>query len=148
VANAWTSPGPSRWNHADVLTVPTIPHPGSTVLQGPQSERGPTVGGCDDLHRPRRPPPPPDGSRAPGRGSIWRDPHVQQQLLLAHLDDSLDAATRVPATVEATVEWLVDGLPPGDAVLDLGCGPGLYAQRLADRGFEVTGVDLNAASIV
>jgi SAM-dependent methyltransferase len=85
---------------------------------------------------------------APGTGaSIWRDPHIQQQLLLAHLDESLDAATRVPATVEATVDWLVDGLPAGAAVLDLGCGPGLYAQRLADRGFEVTGVDFNAASI-
>lgn len=89
-----------------------------------------------------------ESGAAPGTGaSIWRDPHVQQQLLLAHLDESLDAATRVPATVEATVDWLVDGLPPGAAVLDLGCGPGLYAQRLADRGFEVTGVDFNAASI-
>lgn len=80
-------------------------------------------------------------------GSIWREPHLQHQMLLAHLDESLDAATRVPATVEATVDWLVDGLPPGAAVLDLGCGPGLYAQRLAERGFEVTGVDLNPASI-
>jgi SAM-dependent methyltransferase len=80
-------------------------------------------------------------------GSIWRDQHVQQQLLLAHLDESHDLATRRPATVEATIDWLVDGLPQGAAVLDLGCGPGLYAQRLADRGFDVTGVDVNAASL-
>ncbi len=31
VANAWTSPGPIRSNHADVLTTPTIPHPPSIV---------------------------------------------------------------------------------------------------------------------
>lgn len=87
------------------------------------------------------------GASPSAGGSIWRDPHVQQQLLVAHLDESLDAATRLPAKVEATVDWVVGGLPPGAAVLDLGCGPGLYAQRLADRGFEVTGVDLNVASI-
>ncbi|MCU0264112.1 MAG: methyltransferase domain-containing protein [Candidatus Nanopelagicales bacterium] len=80
-------------------------------------------------------------------GSIWRDQHVQQQLLRAHLDESNDLATRLPATVEATIDWLVAGLPAGAAVLDLGCGPGLYAQRLADRGFDVTGVDVNAASL-
>jgi SAM-dependent methyltransferase len=80
-------------------------------------------------------------------GSIWRDPHVQRQLLRAHLDESNDLATRRPAAVEATIDWFVEGLPEGAAVLDLGCGPGLYAQRLADRGFDVTGVDVNLASL-
>lgn len=86
------------------------------------------------------------GPGAPG-GSIWRDPYVQRQLLAAHLDESTGAATRSPEAVERTLELLVDGLAPGSAVLDLGCGPGLYAQRLADRRFDVTGVDLNAASV-
>lgn len=33
------------------------------------------------------------------------------------------------------------GLKPGDAVMDLGCGPGLLAVPLARHGFEVTAVD-------
>jgi len=33
------------------------------------------------------------------------------------------------------------GLQPGEAVLDLCCGPGRYAIELARRGFRVTGVD-------
>ena len=79
--------------------------------------------------------------------SIWRDPYVQRQLLAAHLDPSHDAATRVPGTVAGTLAWLVSGLEPGAAILDLGCGPGLYVQPLADRGFAVTGVDFNAAAL-
>jgi SAM-dependent methyltransferase len=80
-------------------------------------------------------------------GSIWRDPHVQEQLLAAHLDEATTAATRSPEAVRRTLELATRGVPPGGSVLDLGCGPGLYAQRLADRGFDVTGVDLNAASV-
>ncbi|KGM14878.1 hypothetical protein N867_14505, partial [Actinotalea fermentans ATCC 43279 = JCM 9966 = DSM 3133] len=36
---------------------------------------------------------------------------------------------------------------PGVRVLDLGCGPGLVAQRLARLGCRVTGVDLSASSL-
>ena len=79
--------------------------------------------------------------------SIWRDPHVQRQLLAAHLDDSTPAATRSPEAVKHTIDLVTEGLTPGASVLDLGCGPGRYAQRLADDGFDVTGVDVNRASI-
>lgn len=33
--------------------------------------------------------------------------------------------------------------PPGTRVLDLCCGPGLFVVPLAERGYEVTGVDLS-----
>ena len=33
-----------------------------------------------------------------------------------------------------TIELLTAGLAPGASVLDLGCGPGRYAQQLADSG--------------
>jgi SAM-dependent methyltransferase len=35
----------------------------------------------------------------------------------------------------------------GDRVLDLGCGPGLYASRLCERGMTVTGIDISPRSI-
>lgn len=87
------------------------------------------------------------GSGEPHAGSIWRDPHIQRQLLAVHLDDSTAAATRTPQAVRRTIELLTAGLAPGASVLDLGCGPGRYAQQLADDGFDVTGVDFNSASI-
>src|SRR5262249_41914464 len=50
----------------------------------------------------------------------------------------------------ARVDRLVARLRPaaGAAVLDLGCGAGRHSRRLAARGFDVTGLDLSAASIV
>lgn len=35
------------------------------------------------------------------------------------------------------------GLPPGSAILDMGCGTGRHAIELAREGFRVTGVDLS-----
>lgn len=35
----------------------------------------------------------------------------------------------------------IDALPPGAAVLDLGCGPGLQAARMAAAGLRVSGLD-------
>lgn len=86
---------------------------------------------------------------APGEPQFWDDPHIAQQMLAAHLSPSTDAASRRPEIIDRMVEWLVShlGLRPGDAVLDLGCGPGLYASRLARRGLRVTGVDLSENSL-
>jgi SAM-dependent methyltransferase len=85
----------------------------------------------------------------PGEPLFWDDPHISSQLLKVHLDPEVDQASRRPAIIEATLEWIVGevGLAPGDAVLDLGCGPGLYTSRLAERGMRVTGVDYSRRSI-
>ena len=42
---------------------------------------------------------------------------------------------------EAGVVWSLLALQPGDAVLDLACGHGRIANRLAERGAVVTGID-------
>jgi SAM-dependent methyltransferase len=80
---------------------------------------------------------------------IWTDEYVARQLLAAHLDPHTDAASRRPDTIDRTVAWIVDEihLKPGMSILDLGCGPGLYCQRLAKLGIKVTGVDFSAASV-
>jgi SAM-dependent methyltransferase len=85
----------------------------------------------------------------PGEPQFWTDPHIASQMLSFHLDPTLDAASRRPETIDRITNWIATsvGLQPGDHILDLGCGPGLYAQRLAQAGFQVTGVDFSQNSI-
>ena len=86
---------------------------------------------------------------APHDAPFWDDPWIARGMLAAHLDPASDAASRRPETIERTVDHLARILPvaAGDRLLDLGCGPGLYAERFAARGVRVTGIDLSANSI-
>ncbi|HOU15066.1 MAG TPA: class I SAM-dependent methyltransferase [Anaerolineae bacterium] len=85
----------------------------------------------------------------PGEPLFWDDPHISAQMLKWHLDPDNDVASRRPETIQRTVDWLVAalGLQAGDSVLDMGCGPGLYTSRLAEKGLRVTGVDYSRRSI-
>jgi SAM-dependent methyltransferase len=85
----------------------------------------------------------------PGERLFWDDPHISRGMLAAHLDPESDLASRRPEMIDRSVAWLVEtlNLTPGSALLDLGCGPGLYASRFAARGCRVTGVDLSPRSI-
>ena len=84
----------------------------------------------------------------PSERNIWTDPWIAKGMLDAHLDDTTDAASRAPAQRERAIGW-IEGLSPGrrPRILDLGCGPGLYAEAFAARGCEVTGMDLSPSSI-
>ncbi len=86
---------------------------------------------------------------APGEPLFWDDPYISKQMLAAHLNPANDIASRRPETIDRTLDWLVHSLhiSPGASVLDLGCGPGLYTARLAQRGFVVTGIDYSRNSI-
>jgi SAM-dependent methyltransferase len=70
-------------------------------------------------------------------------------MLQVHLDPNIEAASRRPETIDSSVKWLIErlGLKAGDSILDLGCGPGLYASRFARAGLQVTGVDYSQRSI-
>jgi SAM-dependent methyltransferase len=85
----------------------------------------------------------------PSRLPFWDDEHISSQMLQAHLDPRHDAASRRPETIDRTAAWLAEvmRLRPGDRLLDLGCGPGLYCTRFAQRGVRVTGIDYSRRSI-
>jgi len=85
----------------------------------------------------------------PGEALFWDDPHISEQMLKAHLDPNIEAASHRPETIERSVKWIIEALAlkVGDSVLDLGCGPGLYASGFAQAGLQVTGIDYSHRSI-
>ncbi|WP_238653375.1 class I SAM-dependent methyltransferase [Paenibacillus piscarius] len=68
-------------------------------------------------------------------------------MLQAHLHPDWEAASRRHEDIDRSVEWLSRLIPPGSSILDLGCGPGLYTERLATLGYDVTGLDISRRSI-
>ncbi len=85
----------------------------------------------------------------PGEASFWDDPHISKGMLEAHLNSDHDVASRRPETIDKEIGYLVSSgiFKTGDRALDLGCGPGLYASRLAERGIRVTGIDISRRSL-
>lgn len=80
---------------------------------------------------------------------FWDDEHVSKGLLRAHLDPDVEAASRSGVFMDRSVEWIAEVAPAAEfnRVLDLGCGPGLYAERLTKKGYHVTGIDFSKRSI-
>ena len=79
---------------------------------------------------------------------LWTQPHLANQMLQTHLSQETPLASRPLIAVDRVVSWLDDRFHlKGKAVCDLGCGPGLYTERYAQRGATVCGLDFSANSI-
>lgn len=83
-----------------------------------------------------------------GTAVMWTDPYISSQLLKHHIDPDTDIASRSDAKITLLVDWMLARRPLSQMhILDLGCGPGLYAEKLASHGHTVTGVDFSERSI-
>lgn len=86
---------------------------------------------------------------AEGDNIPWHDPAFSARMLAEHLSQAHDHASRRAATIDRHVAWIhqtvLSGAP--SRILDLGCGPGLYSQRLAQLGHTCCGIDYSPASI-
>ena len=83
-----------------------------------------------------------------GTSVMWTDEYISKQLLDIHLNKEVDLGSRKEATIKSTVEWILRNVDKSNFnILDLGCGPGLYTELLAEKGYNVTGVDFSKCSI-
>lgn len=84
----------------------------------------------------------------PGTALMWPDPYISKKLLALHLSQDTDLASRKASAIGTTLEYILAraGTQPL-AILDLGCGPGLYAEKLAAQGHQVTGIDMSPSAI-
>ena len=91
----------------------------------------------------------PDVPWRPWEGRLpWGDPGFSERMLAEHLSQEHDLASRRSERIDAHAAWLHDlvgGRPT--RVLDLGCGPGLYTERLAALGHQCVGIDVAPAAV-
>lgn len=86
---------------------------------------------------------------AEGDNIPWHEPGFSARMLKEHLSQEHDMASRRSAKIDEHVAWIHDHVLSGRParILDLGCGPGLYASRLAARSHTCVGIDYSPASI-
>jgi 2-polyprenyl-3-methyl-5-hydroxy-6-metoxy-1,4-benzoquinol methylase len=80
---------------------------------------------------------------------LWTNEHTSKQMLTYHLNEKIDVSSRNRKFIENSVEWIASKFKVNNKteIADFGCGPGLYSNRLAERGARVTGIDFSQNSI-
>ena len=80
---------------------------------------------------------------------LWTDDHTSKQMLAYHLNPDIDISSRRGEFIDRSVAWIGShfNVGAGTRIADFGCGPGLYANRLAKLGASVTGIDFSERSI-
>lgn len=80
---------------------------------------------------------------------LWNDEHISKGMLKSHLDPDEEGATCKHEFVFKSAKWISKIAPPLQfkKLLDLGCGPGVYAECFTKEGYAVTGIDYSKRSI-
>ena len=80
---------------------------------------------------------------------LWTDEHTSKQMLKHHLDPDVDVSSRRHSFIDQSAQWMIKQFDLGadKHIIDFGCGPGLYTQRFARSGAQVTGVDFSSNSL-
>ncbi len=86
---------------------------------------------------------------AEGEKIPWDEPGFSERMLREHLAQTHDAASRRFEIIDRQIVWIQKQVLSGTnaQILDLGCGPGFYASRLAALGHTCFGIDFSPASI-
>ncbi len=83
-----------------------------------------------------------------GDSVMWTDEHISKSLLELHLNPEVDSASRMPDGINRTIEFISSFCKESPmSILDLGCGPGIYLEKLAESGHACTGIDFSENSI-
>ena len=79
---------------------------------------------------------------------LWTSPFLARQMLGFHLNQETELASRPVKQIDRVVEWIDSRLNLfGKRLCDLGCGPGLYAERFAGKGANVVGIDFSGHAL-
>ena len=81
--------------------------------------------------------------------ALWDNEHISKGMLKSHLNPDEEGATCKHDFVFKSIQWIAEIAPPAQYtnLLDLGCGPGVYAEQFVKAGYSVIGVDFSKRSI-
>lgn len=82
-----------------------------------------------------------------GNMTLWDDEYIASNVLRKHLDKNVDSGSRKESTIIDAIQWINKKFPLKGNILDIGCGPGLYANLLSDSGFFYHGIDVSKYQI-
>lgn len=86
---------------------------------------------------------------SPSTSAFWDDAHISKYMLEAHLAPEVESASRKLSFIQKSVDWIANMCNRQEKknLLDLGCGPGIYAELFYKASFNVTGIDFSKRSI-
>ena len=81
---------------------------------------------------------------------LWTNEYTAKEMLKYHLNKDIDVSSRNHQFIDQSVNWIEEkfNLTSQSQMIDFGCGPGLYTNRLARKGINVTGVDFSKNSLI
>ncbi len=80
---------------------------------------------------------------------FWNDKHISKSMLELHFSQKTEAASRSENFIDQSVKWITSVAPSSShkSILDVGCGPGIYTEKLSKFGYQIAGIDISARSI-
>ena len=82
-----------------------------------------------------------------GNMNLWDNKYIAQNVLKKHLNYDINSGSRNLETIYKTVDWINNKFVNAVKILDIGCGPGLYATPFMHKGFIYTGIDISQYQI-
>jgi SAM-dependent methyltransferase len=82
-----------------------------------------------------------------GNLTLWSDDYIADNVLRRHLDGNVDSGSRKRNTIIEAAKWITSKCIEKSCILDIGCGPGLYADLLCEGGFTYHGIDASKYQI-
>lgn len=84
-----------------------------------------------------------------GKNNIWNEEKFSEYVLNSHLNSEIYGGSKDKDFIERATSYIYKNYPPEyyNNFLDIGCGPGLYAEKLDKKGYKVTGIDFSVNSI-
>ena len=82
-----------------------------------------------------------------GTLTLWSNAYIAENVLKKHIDGSIDSGSRKNTTLDLSSLWIAEHIGTRADLLDLGCGPGLYGNRLGKLIGSYIGLDISPYQI-